>query len=318
MSAQMDSPYCLVCGQIPTGRYTRWEHGGVACERCKASRPACVICGRPSTPRLRGGGALNLANVCSRCEDCGKRCACCTGLVGLHWSWLGERKDRVFCTACVKGERCTICQSPVLAQLRPADDGRRFCQTCAKDGVFDPHALHVLADEARVWMRRSLAMRLQEFDRCDVLLVDRRAFGSPPEPGFFGRLFGTQTATTSSTRAGDFRCAIQTTGSERRLQDLRVRVLSGYSRSATRLIVAHELTHLWQAEQGLRLEPLIQEGHAIWAEHQLATSRGERALARSLEDSTDPVYGDGFRAVRAMLAGARPEAAAGVMVRRFS
>lgn len=318
MSVMPSSPYCLVCGKIPTGRYTRWENGGVACERCKASRPACMVCGRPSNPKLRGGGALNLANVCTSCDASGKRCACCSGLVGLRWSWLGERKDRVFCGACVKGPRCTICQSPVPAQGRPTDDGRRFCPTCAADGVFDPHALTVIADEARSWMRRSLAMPLREFDRCEVLLVDRRAFGPTPEPGFFERLFGAQTATTSTMRAGDFACSTHSRGAERHLRELRVRVLSGHSRAATRLIVAHELTHLWQAEQGLRLEPPIQEGHAIWVEHQLATSRGERALARALEDSTDPVYGDGFRTLQRMLAGVRPEQTSAWMLRRFA
>ncbi len=54
------------------------------------------------------------------------------------------------------------------------------------------------------------------------------------------------------------------------------------------------------------------------AEHQLATRRGETSLAKRLEASTDPVYGGGFRTVRAMLSPFSPHQAASVMVRRLA
>ncbi len=182
-------------------------------------------------------------------------------------------------------------------------------------GIFDPAQIHALANEARAWMLDTLAMPLREFERCEILLVDRRAFGPPARPAP-NRLGGPAVA---SARAGDFRCSTLTSGTTMvHLRDLRVRVVSGHPTAATRLILAHELAHLWQAEQHLRQDLTIREGHAVWVEHQLATSRGETALAQALENSTDPIYGDGFRAVRAMLQGGRAMDAARVMVQRFS
>lgn len=160
-------------------------------------------------------------------------------------------------------------------------------------------------------MRSALAMPLENFARCELVLVDRRAFGVP---GFFDRLMGA----VPSPRAGDFSCSVMTQGRTRTLEKIRVRVLSGHSDSATRLILAHELTHLWQAERALRDDTVLREGHAVWVEHQLATRRGETSLARRLEASTDPVYGGGFRTVRALLSPYPPHQAASVMARRLA
>lgn len=163
-------------------------------------------------------------------------------------------------------------------------------------------------------MLSTLAMPLREYERCEILLVDRRAFGAPvrPPPSRFGG------PAVASSRAGDFRCSTLTSGTRVHLRDLRVRVVSGHPPAATRLILAHELAHLWQAEQHLRQDLPIREGHAVWVEHQLATARGETALARALEESADPVYGDGFRTVRTMLGGGRAGDAAQLMVQKFS
>ena len=254
---------------------------------------------------------MNLAAVCARCDVSGRRCAACNGLTGKAWSWVGDDKDRAFCPACAKGARCDTCSAPVAASTVPIADGRRFCRPCSTAGVFDARRLWPLAEEAREWMRSALAMPLENFSRCELVLVDRRAFGVP---GFFDKLMGA----VPSPRAGDFSCSVMTQGRTRTLERVRVRVLSGHSDSATRLILAHELTHLWQAEQALRDDTVLREGHAVWVEHQLATRRGETGLARRLEASTDPVYGGGFRTVRAMLSPFPPHQAACVMARRLA
>lgn len=63
-------------------------------------------------------------------------------------------------------------------------------------------------------------------------------------------------------------------------------------------VLAHELLHVWQHEQGFKLSHLHTEGFcniaSYWVYKQSKNSLGD-FLAKNLLESQDPIYGNGFR-----------------------
>jgi hypothetical protein len=82
-----------------------------------------------------------------------------------------------------------------------------------------------------------------------------------------------------------------------------VMVLRGLTPAWFGRTIVHENVHAWLAEQGIRVRLLpVEEGFCELAAHRWLSQGSTamaRALVRGIEQAPDPVYGDGFRAVRA-------------------
>lgn len=64
--------------------------------------------------------------------------------------------------------------------------------------------------------------------------------------------------------------------------------------------LAHEFMHIWQNENGVKLEPKKCEGLCnlgAWLIYNKITSANTPYLLKSLMENPDPIYGDGFRYV---------------------
>lgn len=65
-------------------------------------------------------------------------------------------------------------------------------------------------------------------------------------------------------------------------------------------VLAHEMLHAWQHEKGISMPPMLTEGFCnlgSYVVYAAINTELSRHLMKSLEEDTDPVYGDGFRNV---------------------
>jgi hypothetical protein len=86
---------------------------------------------------------------------------------------------------------------------------------------------------------------------------------------------------------------------------LDIAIIEGLPEAQFGMTVAHEAMHAWMAQKGFVPAPgLIAEGLCELAGHRFlknSTARGAHILRQMIEVNPDPVYGDGFRAVRAAI-----------------
>ena len=79
-------------------------------------------------------------------------------------------------------------------------------------------------------------------------------------------------------------------------------VENGFPRDETYGILVHELTHLWQLDNfPLRgVADMYSEGSAAWVQYQALDELGAKRPMERIANSSDVVYGDGFRWVASM------------------
>jgi len=67
--------------------------------------------------------------------------------------------------------------------------------------------------------------------------------------------------------------------------------------------LAHEMLHAWQVQNGIKMQPKMVEGFCNMGTYLMFISMPgslSKVLLKSLHESDDPIYGDGFREVYAM------------------
>ena len=75
-----------------------------------------------------------------------------------------------------------------------------------------------------------------------------------------------------------------------------VYIMKGMNEDQFCSTLAHELTHAWQIERCVRNQDgVVKEGFARWVEYKYLDLIGAYALANSVKEVADPVYGVGFR-----------------------
>lgn len=183
---------------------------------------------------------------------------------------------------------CDMCGASIAGTVVSLPDGRHSCALCAQTAVNDSRTLRLIEADVRAWMSRELDMTLGLRPWATVECLGRDEIrklargSSVLEP------------------AGLFSSRWEFRGQKRRPVHLRVLILSGYPARRAWAFLAHELTHLWQAETFPlhNRDPLWVEGLAVWVEREACVDLGDHAHAEGLATSQDPVYGVGYRRVR--------------------
>lgn len=89
-----------------------------------------------------------------------------------------------------------------------------------------------------------------------------------------------------------------------RTKILGIAVVRGLSPIRFQGVVAHELGHVWTALHCVRLQPWAEEGFCELLAYRFYVDLGTAESyfhARCIEENPDPIYGDGFRRMRALL-----------------
>ena len=174
---------------------------------------------------------------------------------------------------------CGYCTRPAVED---SGGGEMLCAECLKTAVKDPaKAAEIMKDVREVLNKK---FKLATKHKIDYEIGTRKelnleADGEHLELGWFDpkEIRGKQRYT--------------------------IRILKGLPLDVFRMVAAHELAHDWMHEELPHLmdKPEIREGFAEFVAWSFSREEGSKRAMEYTERRTDPVYGDGFRKVRAMM-----------------
>ena len=176
-------------------------------------------------------------------------------------------------------------------------DERVACAECRTEAVVDQGQAEALLEEAREGLGSAAGVHV--LSPVDLVLHDT------PE-------LQEAAAELAHPRLHAF-CQIRERfrGQELIERSFTIHALRAQPRALLRGVLAHELFHVWQTEQGAPEDaaPAWREGAANWAQWSLHEARGETAWAARIARDDDPTYGQGFRRFRALVDARGPRAA---------
>ena len=291
---------CDWCGKriASNASFLRSEDKNFCSEKCfnqyaESLLPVCDVCGK----RFKQGFTSNGKNYCSRAclETTFKECVNChrrepAGMI------LGE--DIFLCDYCSQLPACSCCQMPLDKFAKDLGDGRTLCRECAKEAIFSQSE----AEKIMASLRQELADKYKlgtnhtiKFELCTKNELKKESNGDGErELGLF--IFNRKTLTL-------FNYAI------RNRDTYRILILKGLPPDFFRSVGAHELAHDWMEENLPHIdEPEIREGFSEYISWLYSKSEHLDRIPWRMEQNTDPIYGDGFRKIRAMMGDARTAA----------
>ncbi len=279
---------CAACGKPIEGEYLLGTDGRYYHPEClgRLQRPVCAYCGKPiieGSYVTYEGSAYHqecyISHIAPRCDICGKPLegSYITDYWGSHFHPRHADEFPV----------CAICGRLVWQEEKVwLDENRCLCPVCAAQSVTEPEHARRLLERVRDELAsmgiviRTLGIRIE--------LVERPVLA-----------LGRETCKHSHTFA-HIRWKEGKAGQSD--QTATIRALRGVPEDFMHGIIAHELMHAWQHENGADgLSLKLREGSANWVSSliysRMHTKRGQFFLA-GLENSKDPIYGDGYREVR--------------------
>jgi len=180
---------------------------------------------------------------------------------------------------------CVVCGRLIQRDGVELEPDRWMCPICAETAVSTPEKARELLEMTREKLARlgivvtTLGLRIQ--------LV---TFGKLNEGRMSGAAAHNYAAILWNSSRSDLGESTAT-----------IKVLANLPEDLMQGVIAHELMHLWQHENGADAAPLeLREGSANWASSliysQMGNDRGRYFLG-GLEKSNDPLYGVGYRNV---------------------
>lgn len=285
---------CAACGNPIEGRYA--EHDGAAYHpQCHKERFGlhCATCGGFIEGQYIQHEGRAYHPECHK-QQFGKRCAVCGEYIEGQYiqTFWGES----YCARhATEYPECYVCQRPVCRRLtgggKQYQDGRVVCLLCRKQAVDDQ-------EQARAIMRQVQA-RMARYD------LDTRQVPIPLEMVQLTRLTADGIAGPMARLQGQTHKQIETLNGQEVARSIEgIYVLGGLPPVYLENVLAHELGHVWLFMQ--RIDDLpedLEEGLCnlfAYLLHQEQTSPEAQHCIHLLEENPDPIYGDGFRRVRAI------------------
>lgn len=164
-----------------------------------------------------------------------------------------------------------------------------YCDTCASRPVVCRQDVVELYRLVEAFLKDRLALDLGAWLKPEDVRLSRAA--SLPGPG-------RQAATLGRARYLERRVPLL---GLRWIDDVEVQLLEKLPFLQAGAVLAHEAFHVYSAKENLRFDALMEEGSAnLWAYLLLAMYPGRISwqYRHELLASSDPLYGDGFRAAR--------------------
>lgn len=252
---------CAVCRKTLAGEVFEYK-GKIYCTiRCmKTVLPKCAVCRQPIT-----------------------------GEYSVFTTPEGGRRS--LCRHCSRLTRCFACDLP--GRTKQLADGRFICDSCGDQAIRSPEEIRKLLEDVRGKLERILGdptdcpYRFRSVSYPELLKVaDMRTSDTVLELGLCRAQFTEQ-------RSGDRREIVKI--------ECEILMLSHLPRWRFIEIAAHELAHHWQFHYAPYLRNrVLQEGFAEYVSFLVNREYGQQRLNRRLEKRNDPVYGAGFRRIRAV------------------
>ncbi len=259
---------CGLCGKPLAGNYMDYPKLGLkVCSQCERDKARCQKCGVPLNEAVKVGGAL----VCSRCAGNIERCRSCGNALLKDYTFFEDNKDAKYCSACVANyPRCDDCGAPSGPDGTKLEDGRHLCPDCRRIAYFDPELVSSIRKKIQSFIAADMSMKI---DHDINFSIKDQAFLKAKDKNIHGDING----------------LFYRKGSR-----FDIFVLYGLREKDLISVIAHELTHAWQAEKCPRNITLEnQEGFAQWIAFKALNSFGYSDFANLMTEG-DNIYARGL------------------------
>ncbi len=260
---------CDLCGKTITGSYNHYSDIGInVCSQCEKTKPRCDKCQRPVNEPIRVGLAL----LCERCAAGIERCHSCGTALLRDYTYFEGDEALKFCSECVaKYPVCADCGAPSGPRGTKLNDGRYLCPDCRSVALFEPGLITPIKNQVLSYLDSGMGMRIEHDIKYSLQDKNFLKIKSKDMHGDLNGLF---------YRKGD---------------DYNIYVLYGLRKKDLIGVLAHEITHAWQAENcsgNLELEDL--EGFAQWVAYYALIYYDYERFAQTML-SGNSVYATGLR-----------------------
>jgi len=277
---------CAGCNEQIRNDYVQDEQGKYFHKECLQHRQQaiCAYCNKPITDHnytSYQGKSYHTGcykeSVAPRCDLCGEPLG--EAVITDFWG------NRFHPRHVKEYPACVVCGRLIQRDGVEIEPGRSMCPICAETSVETPEKARELLETVRERLARlgivvtTLGLRIE--------LVNHEKLNEGRKPGatahnYAGILWHSGKAVLTDATAT-------------------IKVLNGLPEDLMQGVIAHELMHIYQHENGVEGAALdLREGSANWASSliysQFGNERGKYFLG-GLEKSTDPLYGVGYRTV---------------------
>jgi recombinational DNA repair protein (RecF pathway) len=259
---------CSLCGKPLVGNYMEYPKLGLkVCAQCEREKPRCEKCGVPTNDPVTIGGVI----LCRRCAATVEFCHSCGKPLLDDYAFFEGNKSLKFCSDCVaKYPHCDNCGAPVGPDGVTLNDGRHLCPDCRRVAYFQIGLVISIRKKVQTFVTGNMGMPIKH----DINFSLK------------GQDFLKQKAKNIH---GDINGLFYHKGDE-----FDIYILYGLRQKDLISVIAHELTHAWQAENCPKDIPLEdQEGFAQWVAYKASKAYGYDDFADLMTEG-DNIYARGL------------------------
>ncbi len=287
------APRCASCGKPLLGEYL--SHGGATyhseCYRDRVA-PRCAYCHEPLLGQFVRHDGIAYHSECYR-DRVAPRCAYC------HEPLLGKYLEDHWGTNFCEKHRdeyptCSFCGRLVPPQQQKAgakSNGDIRCPICIGSAIETPTEAQPIFTRMQRWVKSqgltyaNLPFSLELCDRTKLTQLLKGRGGTDT--------LGVTLSTIHTLNGQEVRTEING-----------IAVLKGLPSTLFQGVLVHELGHVWLVLHGVKgLPSWAEEGFCELLSHRYYTELATVEAgyhAKGIEQSSDPVYGEGFRRVRSL------------------
>ncbi|CAD6493384.1 MAG: hypothetical protein CHKLHMKO_00473 [Candidatus Argoarchaeum ethanivorans] len=199
---------------------------------------------------------------------------CNQRLTGRYYYYKVGKIEKAYCSECISSPRCDVCGFPTGKKYWKLSDSRILCRSCDATSIVDYEVAFDLFRTTKRYLK-------------DYLNMDFK------HPVGFRLLDKNELAKHGHNLLGYFEW-IEKRGKKK----YAIYILSRLPKPIMIGVFAHELTHLWQAENiRVKQSKLLSEGFAQWVEYRLFDNFHQETQMYLMEHRKD-TYGQGLQVVK--------------------
>lgn len=290
---------CSVCRKKIKGKYMQSKDKKIFCSKtCFAqTAPKCNSC---KNPCVEGVFTFMKKTYCSKnCLEKVSRCNSCSTPTSKIFIIVAPDGEKLFfCSNCVKNPKCFFCTFP--RKTKKIYDGRHVCSICLKNAVTSHDEIRKIFRKIRHKLHRMYGFDINHTIELNII--------SLPQLEKLSRdIYKMENGSRVALMRYEFTVNEKSDWRGRRSKSLakercRMFLLDNIPLDILEDSIAHELTHDYLRHNVGKVENLsVEEGfaEAIAAEYNKTVRRTK--LNTRKQNTPDPVYGDGYRKMSAML-----------------
>lgn len=250
---------CSLCSQPILGNYTIYPELNLKiCDKCERDKPRCDRCGIPARRLIATGDY----KICENCASKTEVCHSCGAALLKDYSFFEGNREYKYCFQCIKKyPACSNCGAPSGAYSTRLDDGRYLCSECRQAAYFNAGLVTPIKKKVVSHLESQMGMKVLHFMEFSL---EGQGFLRQKAKDLHADLNGL------FYRKGD---------------KFNIYVLYGLREKDLISVIAHEVSHAWEAENCSKNLPLEdQEGFAQWVAYKTLIYYGYDDFARLMTE----------------------------------